>query len=62
MTLLKISDDFSLEDIRAIREDFSKRYEDNWDIDAMLKEIREGAARFKNALELQRLRNSQNPV
>jgi hypothetical protein len=53
--MLNISDDFTMEDIRAIRDDFSKRYENNWDIDAMLREIHEGAVRFSNELEHQRI-------
>jgi hypothetical protein len=53
--MLQISDDFTMEDIRAIRDDFSVRYENNWDIDAMLKEIHEGAARFGSELESQRV-------
>jgi hypothetical protein len=60
--MLKISKDFTMEDIRAIREDFSKRYENNWDVDAMIKEIREGAAHFKNQLEVQRQGVFKNPA
>ncbi|MDR0943153.1 MAG: hypothetical protein LBM41_01320 [Ruminococcus sp.] len=53
--MLKISDDFTLEDIRAIRDDFYERYKDNWDYEAMLKEIQEGAEHFKKGLEEQRV-------
>jgi hypothetical protein len=60
--LLQISDDFTLADIRAIRDDFYERYKDNWDHEAMIKEINEGAERFAKALEEQRLRNTQKPA
>ncbi|MDR0943152.1 MAG: hypothetical protein LBM41_01315 [Ruminococcus sp.] len=49
--MLQISDDFTLEDIRAIRDDFYERYKDNWDREAMKKEIREGAAAAQKRID-----------
>jgi hypothetical protein len=57
--MLKISDDFTLEDIRAIREDFYERYKDNWDHEAMKKEIREGAAIAQKRIDAMRAQNKK---
>jgi hypothetical protein len=48
--MLQISDDFTMEDIRAIRDDFYERYKDNWDHQAMMKEIREGSLAVQKRL------------
>jgi hypothetical protein len=57
--MLKISDDFTLEDIRAIRDDFYERYKDNWDHEAMIKEIREGAAAAQIRIDEIRAQNKK---
>ncbi|MDR0975284.1 MAG: hypothetical protein LBL80_06285 [Ruminococcus sp.] len=44
--MLKISDDFTLEDIRAMRDDFGERHKDG-DWDAIAAEIKAGAAEFR---------------
>ncbi|MDR0975283.1 MAG: hypothetical protein LBL80_06280 [Ruminococcus sp.] len=59
--MLQISDDFTLEDIRAIRDDFYERYKDNWDHEAMIKEIREGAEHFGKELKQRRIVSVKNP-
>jgi hypothetical protein len=60
--MLKISDDFTLEDIRAIRDDFYERYKDNWDREAMKKEIREGAASVQKEIDEIRARKYKKPA
>jgi hypothetical protein len=53
--MLKISDDFTMEDIRAIRDDFYERYKDNWDHQAMMKEINERADIVKKEIAAMKL-------
>jgi hypothetical protein len=60
--MLKISDDFTLEDIRAIRDDFYERYKDNWDHKAMMKEIQEGADAVKKEIDEIRAQNKRRTV
>jgi hypothetical protein len=60
--MLKISDDFTLADIRAIRDDFYERYKDNWDHEAMMKEIREGALLAQKRIDKFRMENRKKLV
>jgi hypothetical protein len=53
--MLKISKDFTLEDIRAIRTDFYERHKD-LDWNAMIKEIHEEAAPLIEELKIRRAR------
>ncbi|MDR0986142.1 MAG: hypothetical protein LBL98_00390 [Ruminococcus sp.] len=57
--MLQISDDFTLEDIRAIREDFGERHKDG-DWEAIAAEIKAGAAEFRRDFAAFIARNSRN--
>ncbi|MDR0904349.1 MAG: hypothetical protein LBM59_06930 [Ruminococcus sp.] len=57
--MLQISDDFTLDDIRAMRDDFGERHKDG-DWDAIVAEIKAGAAEFRRDFAAFIARNSPN--
>jgi hypothetical protein len=60
--MLKISDDFTMDDIRAIRDDFYERYKDNWDHQEMIKEINAGAKLYQDEINAERAVLGKKPA